>query len=90
MKLPRLLQSTAILTTLFVGLSAAPSDTHAMADPTFITRTTCPPLAKYPTAMQLKAARELNALGPTAELPKFMNDYGKLRDACRAIAKRRK
>lgn len=57
-------------------------------DPVQVTRTMCPPLTPYALELQLKAAREINSLGPEAALPKFMNDYGKLRDACRVIQKR--
>jgi hypothetical protein len=58
--------------------------------PVIITKTMCPPLVPYAAALQKKAARELNTLGPDAALPKFMTDYSKLRDACRAIEKRNK
>lgn len=61
-----------------------------MSGPPVAVKTVCPPLAKYPPEMQRRAARELNSLGPTAELPKFMNDYVKMRDACRAVERRTK
>lgn len=56
--------------------------------PVAITYTMCPPLTPYAKELQKKAARELNTLGPDAALSKYMTDYGKLRDACRAISRK--
>lgn len=43
----------------------------------------CPPLVTYPAAFQQQAARELRAAGGNVQT--LVTDYGKLRDACRAM-----
>jgi hypothetical protein len=48
---------------------------------------TCPPLATYPPAFQERAAAELRALPPGSAVGQLVADYGKQRDACRAIAR---
>jgi hypothetical protein len=55
-----------------------------------IVKTWCPPLTSYSKETQRKAARELEKLGDDAATAKFVTDYGKLRDACRAAKARTK
>jgi hypothetical protein len=43
----------------------------------------CPPLATYDKKFQAKAADELEKAGPNVQT--MMTDYGKHRDACRAM-----
>jgi len=43
----------------------------------------CPPLVSYPPAFQQQAARELPKAGQNVQT--LVTDYGKLRDACRAM-----
>lgn len=50
-----------------------------------ITVPTCPPLADYTPAEQDQALSELQTLPSNAILRRFMNDYGKLREQCRAM-----
>ena len=50
-------------------------------------RVTCPPLVTYPPAFQQQAAAELRALPAGSALATMIVDYGKLRDACRAIGR---
>lgn len=46
--------------------------------------TGCPPLVDYSPATMKQAAKELRALPPGATLERFMADYHRTRDACRA------
>jgi hypothetical protein len=48
-------------------------------------RTACPPLATYSPAFQQQAAGELRTLPPGSAVGQLVADYGKQRDACRAI-----
>lgn len=77
MKPLRLWLSIALMTPLLGACKTVPSE------PLIVT--TCPPLAKYDKEMQKRTAQELKALPPGSSLPKYMNDYSKLRDACRKI-----
>lgn len=43
----------------------------------------CPQLAKYTPEFQAKVAEELKNAGPATKV--LLVDYGKLRDACRAL-----
>ncbi len=49
--------------------------------------TRCPPLATYPPAFQSRAAGELQALPAGSAVGQLVVDYGRLRDACRAIVR---
>jgi hypothetical protein len=49
------------------------------------TRAACPPLTTYPPAFQSRAAVELGALPAGSAVGQMVVDYGRLRDACRAI-----
>lgn len=51
--------------------------------------TACPPLVTYDAALQRRAAAELRALPAGAALATLVTDYGKTRDACRALEERR-
>ncbi len=44
----------------------------------------CPALVGYSSAFQTQAAKELKTAGPTVQT--LVTDYGKLRDACRAMS----
>ena len=46
---------------------------------------TCPPLVTYSQGFQAQAAAEYRQAG--TNIRTMVTDYGKLRDACRAIAK---
>ena len=59
---------------LLAGCQTAPSS-----------RVTCPPLASYPPAFQQQAAAELRALPAGSAVGQLVTDYGRQRDACRAI-----
>lgn len=61
---------------LLAGCQGAPSS-----------RTACPPLASYSPAFQQRAAGELRALPAGSAVGQLVVDYGKQRDACRAIAR---
>jgi len=50
----------------------------------------CPVLTKYSPAQLKKAAKEIGNLPSDSQLAKMVTDYGKLRDACRAIEKKLK
>lgn len=50
----------------------------------------CPVLKSYSPEQQQKAADELKALGVDSELATMLVDYSKMRDACRAITKKKK
>jgi hypothetical protein len=52
------------------------------------TRAACPPLASYPPEFQRRAAAEMEALPPGSPLAQMIVDYGRLRDACRAMGGR--
>ena len=43
----------------------------------------CPPLRKYSNETLMKAAESLRKLVDDEELEMLVNDYGKLREACR-------
>lgn len=47
----------------------------------------CPPLASYSQSFQAKAASELEALPSGSNVGTLVTDYGKMRNACRAMAK---
>jgi hypothetical protein len=51
-------------------------------------RAACPPLASYPPEFQRRAAAEMEALPPGSPLAQMIVDYGRLRDACRAMGGR--
>ena len=44
----------------------------------------CPSLVKYSRATQAQAAREMRTLPPGATLERMIQDYSRMRDACRA------
>ena len=69
--LMRSLLSIAILTPLLIGCN----------EETF--RYLCPELNKYTPEFQAKVAKELATAGPATK--QLISDYGKLRDACRAL-----
>lgn len=48
----------------------------------------CPALVNYTTDEQKKAAEELRALYTNSQLAVMLNDYAKLREACRVVNKR--
>lgn len=62
--------------TLLAGCQAAPSS-----------RVSCPPLATYSPAFQAQAAAELRALPQGSAVGQLVVDYGRQRDACRAISR---
>ena len=68
--------SIALLTTLLAGCQTAASD-----------RTACPPLITYTAAEQKQAAAELAMLPPASMVGRLVADYGKTRDACRAVVR---
>jgi hypothetical protein len=72
------LVSIALSATLLTACQSTPSS-----------RVMCPPLATYAPAFQTQAASELRALPAGAAVGQLVTDYGKLRDACRAIERRR-
>lgn len=43
----------------------------------------CPPLINYSADQMKRAAAEMRALHKDAELRRLINDYSKMRDACR-------
>lgn len=47
----------------------------------------CPVLQNYSVAQQTKAADELAKLTTDSQLAAMITDYGKMREACRAITK---
>lgn len=49
-----------------------------------------PPIVAYSKADQLAVKSDLQKLPSDATIPKFLNDYSKLRDICRRIKKGRK
>lgn len=51
------------------------------------TISSCPPLASYPREFQARAAAELRRLPKDSAIGGLVTDYGKFRDACRAIEK---
>lgn len=51
-----------------------------------IVRTMCPPLVSYSKTIQKKAAVELDSLPKDSALRILVNDYIKLRDACRRVS----
>lgn len=69
-RLAKLLLSIALPTTLLTGCNQASSSG-------------CPPLVTYPADFQKQAAQELRAAG--GKVQTLVTDYGKLRDACRAM-----
>lgn len=48
----------------------------------------CPPLVAYPREFTARAASEYGRLPKGAALKTLITDYGKMRDACRAVAAR--
>jgi outer membrane murein-binding lipoprotein Lpp len=52
--------------------------------------TKCPVLTKYSSDQLKSAAQELRNLPNESQVAKMVIDYGKLRDACRAIEKKLK
>lgn len=50
----------------------------------------CPPLRKYSNETLLKAAESLKKLVNDDELEMLVNDYGKLREACRVAEQKLK
>lgn len=52
--------------------------------------TKCPVLVKYSPEQLKEAAAELRGLPEKSQIAKMTIDYGKLRDACRAIEKKLK
>lgn len=50
--------------------------------------TKCPILTKYSPEQLKAAAKELRNLPSESQVAKMVIDYGKLRDACRAIEKK--
>lgn len=47
----------------------------------------CPVLQNYSLAQQTKAADELATLATDSQIAAMLTDYGKMRDACRAITR---
>lgn len=62
-----------MLTVLSVGCTTA------------ISNPKCPVLIKYSAEFQKKAAASLKARKDDKEVTQLVNDYGKLRDACRSL-----
>jgi hypothetical protein len=50
----------------------------------------CPVLVQYSPDQLKQAAKELKTLPSKSQVGKLVTDYGKLRDACRAITKKLK
>jgi hypothetical protein len=48
-------------------------------------RVACPPLTSYPPDFQRRAASELQALPAGSAVAQMIVDYGRHRDACRAL-----
>jgi hypothetical protein len=71
--------STVLTTTLLAGCATG------LSEPLPVLRPVCPPLVQYDRDFQKRAAEELSKLPPASALAVFMNDYVKLRDACRAM-----
>jgi hypothetical protein len=71
--------STVLTTTLLAGCATG------LSEPVAVVRPLCPPLIRYDRDFQKRAAEELAKLPPGSALPVFLNDYVKLRDACRAV-----
>lgn len=55
--------------------------------PSEITIFSCPPLVEYTSTQRNKAADEIDA-NPNAQLSQLAGDYGRLRKACRSLAKK--
>lgn len=47
--------------------------------------TRCPPLVTYSKEQQQRALTELRKIATDSEIARYVSDYSKLRDACRAI-----
>ncbi len=45
----------------------------------------CPPLVAYSREFQLAAKAEFDRLKPDSRIAVLLTDYGKMRDACRAV-----
>jgi hypothetical protein len=69
--------SLAILALPLSGCATVPSDQ--------IVITRCPPLQKYAGSFQKQASEELNQLPPGSAVGKMVEDYSRIRDACRRI-----
>lgn len=53
-----------------------------------IFRIYCPPLIKYSSDFQARAANELATLPKGSNVATLVTDYSKMRDACRAIERK--
>ncbi len=67
--------SIAILSALLSGCATARSNG-------------CPPLVAYPREFTARAASEYGRLPQASALKTLITDYGKMRDACRAVGGR--
>jgi hypothetical protein len=67
------------MTTLLGGCATG------LSEPLPVLRPVCPPVVQYDRDLQRRAWEELAKLPPGPALAVFMNDYVKLRDACRAL-----
>ncbi len=47
----------------------------------------CPPLVAYSRDFQLAAKAEFDRLKPDSRVAVLITDYGKMRDACRAVVR---
>jgi hypothetical protein len=65
--------------------SSAAGRATGLSEPLPVLRPVCPLLVQYDRDFQRRAADELAKLPPGSALAVFMNDYVKLRDACRAL-----
>jgi len=78
----------AMMTTLALGgcASVKPAQEQKLA----LVINKCPILTKYSPEQLKAAAQELRGLPSESQISKMVIDYGKLRDACRAIEKKLK
>ena len=74
--------SSVLIVLLLTGCVTVASDDDAV-----IVRIECPALVKYDKAVQTRLADEIDSLPPGSPLRQLINDYSKLRDMCRKIAK---
>jgi hypothetical protein len=77
--------ATAILLSGCGTLSSMSDEERAQTRTLVIAR--CPILKQYSPERLKKAAEELKNLPEESELLSMLTDYGKMRDACRAITK---
>lgn len=85
----KIIIAISIMTSIFLsGCStfSAMSDEEKIQTRTLVLAR-CPILKQYSQERLLKAAEEMKNLPEESELLAMLTDYGKMRDACRAITK---